>query len=225
MSRLLLLPTTFAKKYTPGDLSNRLLSLSRVSSNLTADFLSSMLTFLFSAILFFQFFVYGGPLLYTGVAVIMLRIAAILLEYYYTKKVQLNVNAASSHLVGMLFALFSGIQKIKTTGSEFRAFHQWAKAYAPSEMYSSRQPLVSFYITAISYCFRFLPMIVTMWAAWYYQLSLPTISPIVPFCYLSALLFPTCRASRRWCHVCCLRYSSAVLSSRLKRRSRQTAMW
>jgi ABC-type bacteriocin/lantibiotic exporter with double-glycine peptidase domain len=185
MSRLLLLPATFTKKYTPGDLSNRLLSLSRVSSNLTADFLSSMLTFLFSAILFFQFFVYGGPLLYTGVAVIMLRIAAVLLEYYYTKKVQLNVNAASSHLVGMLFALFSGIQKIKTTGSEFRAFHQWAKAYAPSEMYSSRQPLVSFYITAISYCFRFLPMIVTMWAAWYYQLSL---SDYIAYCSVLLLV-------------------------------------
>ncbi|MBQ5548814.1 MAG: hypothetical protein IIT33_08290 [Prevotella sp.] len=47
MSRLLLLPTTFVKKYTPGDLSNRLLSVSRISSNLTADFLSSLLTFLF----------------------------------------------------------------------------------------------------------------------------------------------------------------------------------
>ena len=52
MSRLLLLPTTFAKEFTPGDLSNRLLSLSRVSSNLTASFLSTVLTFLFSFIMF-----------------------------------------------------------------------------------------------------------------------------------------------------------------------------
>jgi ABC-type bacteriocin/lantibiotic exporter with double-glycine peptidase domain len=58
MSRLLLLPTTFAKKFSPGDLSNRVLSLSRISSNLTADFLSSLLTFLFSAVMFIQFFIY-----------------------------------------------------------------------------------------------------------------------------------------------------------------------
>jgi ABC-type bacteriocin/lantibiotic exporter with double-glycine peptidase domain len=185
MSRLLLLPATFAKKFTPGDLSNRLLSLSRVSSSLTANFLSTLLTFLFSAIMFVQFFIYGGVLLYTGVVVVMIQIVAIMLEYYYTKKVQLSVNAGGSHLIGTLFALFSGIQKIKTTGAEFRAFHQWAKAYAPTEVYSSRQPLASFYITGISYCLKFLPMIVTMWAAWQYQLSL---SDYIAYCAVLGLV-------------------------------------
>ena len=185
MSRLLLLPTTFAKKFTPGDLSNRLLSLSRVSSNLTANFLSTLLTFLFSAIMFVQFFIYGGVLLYTGIVVITIQIVAIMLEYYYTKKVQLSVNAGGSHIVGTLFALFSGIQKIKTTGAEFRAFHQWAKSYAPTEVYSSRQPLASFYITGISYCLKFLPMIVTMWAAWQYQLSL---SDYIAYCAVLGLV-------------------------------------
>jgi len=185
MSRMLLLPTTFVKKYTPGDLSNRLLSLSRVSSSLTANFLSTLLTFLFSAIMFVQFFIYGGVLLYTGIVVITIQIVAIMLEYYYTKKVQLSVNAGGSHLVGTLFALFSGIQKIKTTGAEFRALHQWAKSYAPTEVYSSRQPLASFYITGISYCLKFLPMIVTMWAAWQYQLSL---SDYIAYCAVLGLV-------------------------------------
>ena len=188
MSHLLQLPATFAKKYTPGDLSNRLLSLSRVSSNLTANFLSTLLTFLFSAIMFIQFFIYGGPLLITGIIVIMIQFVAIILEYYYTEKVQLSVNASGSHLVGTLFAFFTGIQKIKTTGAEFRAFHQWAKAYAPSEVYSSRQPLASFYITGVSYCLKFLPMIVTMWAAWHYGLAL---SDYIAYC---AVLGLVCKA-------------------------------
>ena len=179
MSRLLLLPASFTKQFAPGDLSNRLLSLSRVSSNLTAGLLSTILTFLFTGILLIQFFLYGGPLLYTGVIVISIQIIAILLVFYYTRQVQLNVNAASSHLVGTLFSLFSGIQKLKTTGAEFRAFNQWTKAYAPSEMYSSRQPLASFYVNSISYCLKLLPMIVTMAAAWYYQLSL---SDYIAYC-------------------------------------------
>ena len=185
MSRLLLLPTTFIKAYTPGDLSNRLLSLSRVSSLLTASFLSTMLTFLFSAIMFVQFFIYGGPLLYTGILVITLQLVGILMEYYYTKKIQLNVNDSNSHLIGILFSLFSGIQKIKTSGAEFRAYHQWAKAYAPTEQYSSRQPLASFYVTAVSYCLKFLPMIVTMWAAWHYGLSL---SDYIAYCAVLGLV-------------------------------------
>ena len=179
MSRLLLLPASFTKQFAPGDLSNRLLSLSRVSSNLTAGLLSTFLTFLFTGIMLIQFFLYGGPLLYTGVIVISIQIIAILLVFYYTRQVQLNVNAASSHLVGTLFSLFSGIQKLKTTGAEFRAFNQWTKAYAPSEMYSSRQPLASFYVNSISYCLKLLPMIVTMAAAWYYQLSL---SDYIAYC-------------------------------------------
>ena len=188
MSRLLLLPATFIKEFTPGDISNRLLSLSRVSSNLTANFLSTLLTFLFSAVMFIQFFIYGGPLLTTGIIVIMIQLFAIMMEYYYIEKVQLSVNASGSHLIGTLFALFSGIQKIKTSGAEFRAFHQWAKAYAPSEMYSSSQPLASFYITGVSYCLKFLPMIVTMWAAWHYGLAL---SDYIAYC---AVLSLVCKA-------------------------------
>ena len=185
MSRLLLLPATFARKFTPGDLSNRLLSLSRTSSILTANFLSTLLTFMFSAVMFLQFFIYGGPLFYTGVLVISIRLVGIMLESYYTRKVQLNVNASGSRLIGTLFALFSGIQKIKTSGAEFRAFHQWAKAYAPAEQYSSSQPLASFYMTSINRCTKFLPMIVTMWAAWHYGLSL---SDYIAYCSVLGLV-------------------------------------
>ena len=138
--------------------------------------------------MFFQFFIYGGPLLTTGIIVIIIQFVAIILEYYYIEKVQLSVNASSSHLVGTMFSLFSGIQKIKTSGAEFRAFHQWAKAYAPTEVYGSRQPLVSFYVTGASYCLKFLPMIVTMMAAWHYGLAL---SDYIAYC---AVLGLVCKA-------------------------------
>jgi ABC-type bacteriocin/lantibiotic exporter with double-glycine peptidase domain len=185
MSRLLLLPTAFTKTFSPGDLSNRVLSVSRVSAELTTNFLSTILTFLFSAVMLVQFFIYGGPLLYTGLAVISLQLVAVAVVFYYVRKVQMNVNAASSHLVGTLFSLFSGIQKIKTSGAEFHAFHQWALGYAPTEMYGSQQPLASFYVNSISYCIKLLPMIVTMWAAWHYGLSL---SDYVAYCAVLALV-------------------------------------
>ena len=185
MSRLLLLPISFVKAYAPGDLSNRLLSVSRISASLTASFMSTILTFLFSGIMFIQFFIYGGPLLFTGLAVIFIQFVGILLQFYYTRKVQMNVNANSSHLIGTLFSLFSGIGKIKTCGAEFRAFHQWAKAYAPAEANGSFQPVASFYMAGINFCIQLLPMIVTMWAAWHYQLSL---SDYIAYCAVLALV-------------------------------------
>lgn len=185
MSRLLLLPISFVKEYAPGDLSNRVLSVSRISASLTASFMSTILTFLFSGIMFIQFFIYGGPLLYTGLAAITIQLIGILLQFYYTRKVQLNVNASSSHLVGTLFSLFSGIGKIKTCGAEFRAFHQWAKAYAPADVNGSFQPIASFYMAGINFCLKLLPMIITMWAAWHYQLPL---SDYIAYCAVLALV-------------------------------------
>lgn len=185
MSRLLLMPTTFLKGYAPGDLSNRVLSISRISSNMTEQFLSTILTFIFSGIMFIQFFTYGGPLLLTGVAVITLMVVTILLQYYYVSKVQQNVNPCVSHLLGTLSSFFSGIQKIKTCGAEIRAFYRWAKAYEPSDLNSSRQPQASFVLPAISYNFRLLPMIVTMWAAWHYNLGL---SDYVAYCGVLAIV-------------------------------------
>ena len=95
------------------------------------------------------------------------------------------MNDSGSHLIGTLFALFSGIQKIKTCGAEYRAFYQWAKAYAPTEAYSSHQPLASFYIAGVSFCLRLVPMIVTMWAAWHYQLPL---SDYIAYCAVLGLV-------------------------------------
>jgi ABC-type bacteriocin/lantibiotic exporter with double-glycine peptidase domain len=185
MSRLLLLPTSFIKAYTPGDLSNRVLSVSRISSSLTASFMSTILTFLFSGIMFIQFFIYGGPLFFTGLVAVMIQFIGIVLQFYYTRKVQLNVNASSSHLIGTLFSLFSGIGKIKTCGAEFRAFQQWAMAYAPADVNGSYQPLASFYMAGINFCLKLLPMIITMWAAWHYQLPL---SDYIAYCAVLALV-------------------------------------
>ena len=56
---------------------------------------------------------------------------------------------------------------------------------APSEIYSCRQPIASFYVNGISYCMKLMPMIVTMWAAWYYGLSL---SDYIAYCAVLMLV-------------------------------------
>ena len=186
MARLLMLPNTFFKHYAPGDLSNRILSVVRLSSQLTEDMLSTMLTFLFTAVLFFQFFTYGGPLLYTGVAVLGLYLLIIYIQYYYWSRVQTSVNTSISKLKGLVFSLISGAQKIRTNGAEVRAFRHWAMAYEPSDPFSSRHPVMFTISSSLSYNARLLPMIVTMLAAWHYGLGL---SDYIAYC--SVLLIAT----------------------------------
>lgn len=178
MSRLLMMPTSFFKEYAPGDLSNRVLSVVRISSKLTEDMLSTTLSFLFTAVLFIQFFTYGGPLLYTGVLVLAFYLLTIILQYYFRSRVQSKVNASSSKLLGLIFNLISGAQKIRTNGAEIRAFRHWAVAYEPTDDSSSRY-IKTMVTNAISYNTRLLPMIVTMIAAWHYGLGL---SDYIAYC-------------------------------------------
>ena len=187
MTRLLMMPTSFFKEFAPGDLANRLLSVVRISSQLTEDMLSTMLSFLFTAVLFIQFFTYGGPLLYTGVLVLAFYLFTILLQYYYRSRVQIKVNASSSKLLGLVFSLISGAQKIRTNGAEIRAFRHWAIAYEPSDAFSSRY-IMTMITNALSYNARLLPMIVTMLAAWHYGLGL---SDYIAYCSVLAIATET----------------------------------
>lgn len=179
MHHLVMLPTTFFKEYSPGDLSNRVLSISRLSSLLTGEVLSTTLTFCFTSIMFIQFFIYGGELLFTGIAILLVVLGAILLQYYYSAKVQSTVTPAASRLSGTIYNLVGAIQKVKTCGAEFRAYRHWVFAYEPTDSFSSRIPQMAFYASAFAYTFRMLPMIVTMWAAWHYGLGL---SDYIAYC-------------------------------------------
>ena len=193
MSRLLMMPTSFFKEYAPGDLSNRVLSVVRISSQLTEDMLSSMLSFLFTAVLFIQFFTYGGPLLYTGVLVLAVYLLTIVAQYYFRSRVQSKVNANSSKQLGLIFSLISGAQKIRTNGAEIRAFRHWAMAYEPTDAFSSRY-IWTMVTNSISYNARLLPMIVTMIAAWHYGLGL---SDYIAYCSVLAIATDTVEQFQR----------------------------
>lgn len=179
MTRLLMLPTTFFKKYGPGDLSNRVLSVVRLFTQLTQDMISTVLSMVFTVVMFVQFFTYGGPLLYTGILVIALYAFTVYIQYHYKSTVQDQANASASKLTGLIFNLVSGAQKIRTNGAEIRAFRHWAVAYEPSDAFSSRYPAMFTISNALSYNARLLPMIVTMLAAWHYGLGL---SDYIAYC-------------------------------------------
>ena len=179
MTRLLTMPATFFKKFAPGDLSNRVLSVARLFTQLTEDMLSTILSLVFTTVMFIQFFIYGGPLLWTGLLVMLIYALAIYCSYYFRKLVQGSANTSISQVTGEVYNLVSGAQKIRTNGAEVRAFHHWAVAYEPSEPNGSRYPAMYIVGNSLSYNARLLPLIVTMLAAWHYGLGL---SDYIAYC-------------------------------------------
>ena len=188
MTRLLHLPATFFKTWSAGDLSNRVLSLSRFSGMLTENILTTMLSTLFTGILFIQFFIYGGPLLLIGIGALAVMLFSILLNYYYTRKVQENVNPHRSRMYGLLYEMLGGMQKVRVNGAEERAFFQWTKTFMHAEVNSASQPVMSFYVSSVSNIIRIFPLLVTMWAAWYYKLGL---SDYIAYCAVLAIAVGT----------------------------------
>lgn len=188
MTRLLHLPTTFFRQWTAGDLSSRVLSLSHFSGLLTESMLTTMLSALFSVILFIQFFIYGGPLLFVGIGVLVLELFFILLNYYYVRKVQGIVTPHRTRMFGLLYELFGGIQKIRTNGAEERAFGKWAEQFAYTEPNSAYQPAMYTYSGSLAFVVKMVPMMITIAAAWYYRLPL---SDYIAYCAVLAIALDT----------------------------------
>ncbi|MEG0377387.1 MAG: ATP-binding cassette domain-containing protein, partial [Eubacterium sp.] len=147
---MLSLPATFFKDYTAGDLSYRMSAMSSLSSTLINTVFVSVLSALFSFVYFFQI---------SGIAPSLLRpslliIGASLFLTVFSTFAQLNLTRkkmrVTSKLNGLVYALFSGIQKIKQAGAERRAFSKWSALYKESADYTYNPPMAIKVLPVIS---------------------------------------------------------------------------
>lgn len=130
MMRVLSLPTDFFKKYSAGDLSARSRYISNLCDMLVSAVFSTGLTSLFSLIYISQIFAYTPQLAAPAIAIILMTflfsVASTMIRMRLSKR-QMQLSSEES---GMRYALISGIQKIKLSGAEKRAFARWANQYA-----------------------------------------------------------------------------------------------
>ncbi len=130
MMRILSLPADFFKKYSSGELSSRSGNIQTLCSMLVSTVLNTGLTSAFSLMYISQIFVYTPTLVVPALIIILVTIAFSLattfLQMRYSKK-QMELDAQES---GMSYALISGIQKIRLSGSEKRAYSRWSSLYA-----------------------------------------------------------------------------------------------
>lgn len=127
--RLFRLPLSWLHDYTTGNLSWRINGADRIQAFLSVSTLEVMMNALFGLVnLIFLFYVDVSLALMSMIfLVVMLFIIGRL-----TKKIileQATVHLLQSRITGRLNQLIKGIVKIRTTRSEFRAFHYWAMPY------------------------------------------------------------------------------------------------
>lgn len=129
MARVMSLPVSFFKDYSAGELANRTNSINSLCQMLVNAFLSTGLTSLFSLIYIFQIFAYAPSLAIPAIIVTLLTLVFSMLSVFAQLNISRKVMNSSAKLSGLVFGLFSGVQKIKLSGAERRAFAQWARGY------------------------------------------------------------------------------------------------
>jgi len=130
MMRILSLPVSFFRKYSSGELSSRADSVGSLCDMLLSDLLSTGLTSVLSLIYIGEIFRFAPLLVWPSILIIIVTVGAsmaISLAQIGISRRKMKLAAQES---GMSYAMVSGIQKIKLSGSEKRAFARWARLYA-----------------------------------------------------------------------------------------------
>ncbi|MCR4738741.1 MAG: NHLP bacteriocin export ABC transporter permease/ATPase subunit [Lachnospiraceae bacterium] len=142
MMRLLSLPAGFFKRFGAGELSAKMSYLNNLCSMLMSSVFSTALSGVFSLIYIGQIFKYAKALVVPSIIIILITVitstVTVLLQMRIRKE-QMELSAKES---GMSFALISGIQKIRLSGSEKRAFARWGNLYAKEAKLDYDPPLL-----------------------------------------------------------------------------------
>lgn len=129
MARVMSLPVSFFKEFSAGELASRTNSINSLCKMLADTFLSTGLSSLFSIVYIGQIFAYAPALAVPAIVILALSLGFSFMSVYAQMTNTRKVMKASAKLSGLVFELFSGVQKIKLSGAERRAFAQWANGY------------------------------------------------------------------------------------------------
>ena len=154
MMRILSLPAGFFKDYSAGELNQYLSYMSSLCDTMVTSLLSVGITGLFSLVYMFQIFSFARSLVLPALVV---TIATLILSIM-TTSLQMSIGKEKMQLAakekGLVFSLISGIQKLRLSGAENRAFVRWSRIYAQEAALTYNPPslikLSSVFTTMIS---------------------------------------------------------------------------
>ena len=130
MMRILSLPVSFFRKYSSGELSSRADSVGSLCDMMLSSVMSTGLTSVLSLIYVGEIFRFAPLLVWPSILIMAVTVGtslAVSLSQIGISRRKMKLAAQES---GMSYAMVSGIQKIKLSGSEKRAFARWARLYA-----------------------------------------------------------------------------------------------
>ena len=165
MARVISLPAEFFKRYSSGELTTKIQQFHTLSYSMYSSFIALGLSSLFSLIYVTQIFAYAPALVVPALCITLLTFAHSLFDTYLRVKHRRMAMEASAKKNGLTYGLISGIQKIRLTGAEKRAFTRWTKSYSEEVRHTYGIPTWQILSTTITLGISLIGTIVTYYFA------------------------------------------------------------
>jgi len=141
MMRILSLPADFFKKWSSGELASRSMQLQSLCQMLVSSALNTGLASLFSLLYVTQIFAFAPALVVPALVIILVTLCFTIGTTLYQTRVARKQMELGVQESGMSYALITGIQKIKLSGAEKRAYARWSDLYAKQVTMQYNPPL------------------------------------------------------------------------------------
>lgn len=141
MMRILSLPAGFFNNYSAGELQEYQGYLNSLCSILFETLFTTSLSSLFSLAYVTQIFAYAPSLVAPSLLIILASTVFSLISTFAQIKISERKMQLSAKESGLGYALISGIQKIKLSGAEKRAFAKWGEVFAKQAALEYNPPM------------------------------------------------------------------------------------
>ncbi|MBF0119582.1 MAG: NHLP bacteriocin export ABC transporter permease/ATPase subunit [Desulfobacterales bacterium] len=129
-SHMLRLSLDIFRKFTTGDLTDRVMSIDRLRQNISTNLLTTLISSVFALLNIFLMLFYSWKLALGIFTVGILFVTASALITKKQMKTQLQMQNVIGKMAGIELEIISGILKIRACGAEAEAFSRWGTVFS-----------------------------------------------------------------------------------------------
>lgn len=127
--RVLNLPVGFFRRYSAGDLAQRVNAVNEIHQQLSGNTLAGLLTALFSFLNLGLLFVYSPTLAVLALAMVLVAVSFNTVAAMVTLHRDRQLAEINGKLSGLVLQYLGGIAKLRVASAEARAFARWAERF------------------------------------------------------------------------------------------------
>ena len=150
MMRLLSLPASFFKEYSAGELNQYINYMNSLCDTMVNSVFSTGITGVFSLVYLTQIFTFARSLVWPSLIITILTLAVSLISASVQTRLNAEMMVYTAKERGLVYAFISGIQKIRLSGAENRAFIKWSELYTKSAAMTYTPPKIISMSTVIT---------------------------------------------------------------------------